>query len=93
MNICSEMGTGNPSLRLSHIIIYLRKAQTQSQNKISVCCIFAQGVLQFKSNLCSGNHRQSLDSEKFHYDIRFKKKMFFQILQVPDILNSYSPPV
>ena len=65
----------------------------QSQNKISMCCIFTRAVLQFKSNLCS-NHRYSLASEKFHYDMRFEKKMFSEtnnsvyILQVPAQVSS-----
>ena len=62
---------------------------TQSQNIISVRCIFAQAVLLFTSNLCSGNHSESLASDKFHYDMRFEKKDVFRrhssvtILQIP----------
>ena len=50
---------------------------TQSHNIIPMRCIFAQPVLLFKSNLCSGNHRASLASDKFHYDMTFEKKDVF----------------
>ena len=66
---------------------------TQSQNKI---VLHIQAVLVFKANLmvlsCYGNHRQSLPSGKFHYDMRFEKKDIFRdnislyILQIPDTL-------
>ena len=65
-----ELGTG-PSTD-NHIDLF-----TQSHNIISMRCIFAQAVLLFKSNLCSGNHRESLASDKFHYDMRFEKKDVF----------------
>ena len=65
-----ELGTG-PSTGNDDLF-------TQSHNIIPMRCIFAQAVLLFKSNLCSGNHRESLASDKFHYDMTFEKKMFFR---------------
>ena len=67
-----ELGTG-PSTG-NHKDLF-----TQSLNVISMRCIpFAQAVLLFKSNLCSGNHRESLAFDKFHYDMRFQKKDVFR---------------
>ena len=65
-----ELGTG-PSTG-NHIDLF-----TQSHNIISMRCIFAQAVLLFKSDLCSGNQMESLASDKFHYDMRFEKKDCF----------------
>ena len=66
-----ELGTG-PSTG-NHNDLFM-----QSHNIIPMRCIFAQAVLLFKSNLCSGNHRESLASDKFHYDMTFEKKDVFR---------------
>ena len=66
-----ELGTG-PSTG-NHNDLF-----TQSHNIIPMRCIFAQAVLLFKSNLCSGNDGESLASDKFHYDMTFEKKDVFR---------------
>ena len=66
---------------------------TQSHNIISMRCIFAQAVLLLKSNLCFGNNRESLASDKFHYDIRFEKKDVFQrnsLVHIFQVLAGYT---
>ena len=50
----------------------------QSHNIILCAAYSAQAVLLLKSNLCFGNNRESLASDKFHYEIRFEKKDVFQ---------------
>ena len=50
---------------------------TQSHNIISMRCI-RPGSITVQVNLCSGNHKESLDSDKFHYDTRFQKKDVFR---------------
>ena len=50
----------------------------QSHNIIPMCCIFAQAVSLFKSNLCSDNDRESLASDKFYYDMTLEKKDVFR---------------
>ena len=72
-----ELGTG-PSTG-NHKDLF-----TQSHNIISMRCIRPGSIVSlFKSNLCSGNHRESLASDKFHYEMRFQKKDVFglQILR------------
>ena len=83
MNICNltELGIGNPSLSVCLIMIYLHKAKTEF-----LCAAYS--LRQYYNS-------SQMASEKFHYDMRFKKKMFsgtnssVHILQVPDILNIY----
>ena len=66
----------------------------QSQNKISMCCIFTQAVLQFKSTsvLTTG---KAWFQRNVNYDIRFENKDAFRdkqlriYLQVLDILNTW----
>ena len=64
MNICNlaELGTGNLSLLLSLIMMYLCKAKTKFP------CAAAYSPRQYY-----GSSQTSLASEKFHHDIRFEK--------------------
>ena len=66
-----ELGTGSSTGNHNDLF-------TQSHNIISIRCMFTQVVLLFKPNLCSGNHKETLASDKFHYDTRFEKKDVFR---------------